>query len=419
MSAWQLIHIGSSWTTWSPLLCFDLIVTCAFCVETVFVGLVFITRRLRSQGAPATACTVHGIIVVALIGDLLDSTAAECTEQLKPCQSAVPIYYINRAILLTCCTCLALGSLLTAGFADRPMVRQNHKSRKRHDFDDCCPLSRVFVTIVFKHIKSTMIKSKFMVENIPRSTWRLRCYPHNERQSQDFVKKNQRVQSPYRFLWLVLRHGWQEQVWSCAVALMYYSSILLRIPLFHGLLAGGSAGMSFDKAVLLLVVSCAAEGLVSSLCVSISIRCQIRAQLLIQTAVFKKVTCLSAAAVAANPSGYVSSLLVADIWVVSLVISFLANTFIGLLCIPVVLAALALEIGYEPACACLAWILVVSVACAVVEPLLYKSYRVLYRFRDERLKKFTDFSPLHTAYQNVCPGRCISEESSSSQREGN
>ncbi|XP_049272526.1 uncharacterized protein LOC125758870 [Rhipicephalus sanguineus] len=135
-----------------------------------------------------------------------------------------------------------------------------------------------------------MIKSKFMVENIPRSTWRLRCYPHNERESQDFVKKNQWVRSPYRFIWLLLRHGWPEQVWSCAVALMYYSSILLRIPLFHGLLAGGSADMSFNKAMLLLVVSCAAEGLICSFCVSLSVRSQIRAQLLLETAVFKKVT---------------------------------------------------------------------------------------------------------------------------------
>ncbi|KAH8022032.1 hypothetical protein HPB51_021472 [Rhipicephalus microplus] len=272
--------------------------------------------------------------------------------KLKTSQSVLPIPPVNnRVMLLTCGMCLALGSFLTAGFADRPMVRHKHEPKKRDDFDDCCPFSRMFVTIVY----------------------------------------NQRVNSPYRFLWLVLRHSWQEQVWSCAVAVMYYSSILLRIPLFHGLLAGGSTDMSFNKAVLLLVVSCATEGLVCSLCVSLSIRCQIRAQLLLQTAVFKKVTCLSAAAVAANPSGYVSSLLVADLWLLGLFTSFLANAFVGLLCIPLVLAALAYEFGYEPACACLVWILLVAAACAVMEPLLYKSCKVLYRFRDERLKKFTDF----------------------------
>ncbi|KAL1474978.1 hypothetical protein MTO96_037629 [Rhipicephalus appendiculatus] len=187
-----------------------------------------------------------------------------------------------------------------------------------------------------------------MVEDIPRSTWRLRCYLRNERESQDFVKKN-------------------------------------------GLLADTSAGMSFNKAVLLLVVSCAAEGLICSFCVSLTMRSQTRAHLLIEMAVFEKVTCLSAAGVAANPSGYVSSLLAADVWLLALFISFLANAFIGLLCVPLVLATLAYEMGYEPACACLAWILLVAVACAVIEPLLYKSCRVLYNFRDERLKKFTDF----------------------------
>ncbi|XP_049528254.1 ATP-binding cassette sub-family C member 6-like [Dermacentor silvarum] len=236
-----------------------------------------------------------------------------------------------------------------------------------------------------------MIKTKLVVEDIPRSTWRLRCYQSNEDESQVFIKKSQRVRSPYHFIWLLIRHGWQEQVWSVAVAIVYYLSILLRIPLFHGLLAGGGAGLSFNQAVLLLVASCVAEGLVCSFCVTFSVRCQTRAQLLVQTAVFQKVTCLSAAGVAANPSGFVSTLLIADAWVVTFFQSFFANAGIGLLCIPVVLSTLAHEMGFEPACACLAWLVAVALACTVIEPLLYKRCRALYRFRDERLKKFTDF----------------------------
>ncbi|KAH6928760.1 hypothetical protein HPB50_019267 [Hyalomma asiaticum] len=150
--------------------------------------------------------------------------------------------------------------------------------------------------------------------------------------------------------------------------------------------------MPFNKAMLLLVASCAAEGLGAASPSAFSVRSQIRAQLLLETAIFKKVTCLSAAGVAANPPGFVSSLLAADAWVVALFLSFLANACIGILCIPVVLAALAQEVGYEPACACLAWILAVfAVSCTIIEPLLYKSCRILYRFRDQRLKKFTDF----------------------------
>ncbi|XP_049528851.1 ABC transporter C family member 3-like [Dermacentor silvarum] len=201
----------------------------------------------------------------------------------------------------------------------------------------------------------------------------------------------QGVRSPYHFIWLLIRHGWQEQVWSIAVAIVYYLSILLRIPLFQGLLAGGGAGLSFNQAVLLLAASCVAEGLVCSFCVNLSVRCQTRAQLLLQTALFKKVTCLSASGIAANPSGFVSTLLIADAWLVSLYTSFLANAGVGLLCIPVVLSTLAHEMGYEPACACLVWIAAVALACTVIVPLLYNSCRVLYRFRDERLKKFTDF----------------------------
>ncbi|XP_070394694.1 multidrug resistance protein mrp-7-like isoform X2 [Dermacentor albipictus] len=391
MLACQVIHIGRLWATWSPMLCFDLFVTCAFCAETVFMSLVFLTRRLRSQGAPGIACTVHGIILITLVGDVLAATTTECMEKITPYHSMLGIENVNRAMLLTCCAYLTLGNFLTAGFADRPTVPQKLEPRKQHDSDCCCPFSKVFLTIVYKHLRNTMIKTKVVVKDIPRSTWRLRCHPQNEDEAQDFIKKNQGVRSPYHFIWLLIRHGWQEQVWSTAVAIMYYLSILLRIPLFHGLLAGGSAGLSFNQAVLLLVASCVAEGCVCNFCVTLSVRCQTRAQLLLQTAVFKKVTCLSAAGVAANPSGFVSTLLITDPWVVSIYTNFLANAGIGLLCIPVVLSALAHEMGYEPPCACLAWIVAVALACVVIEPLLYKRYRVLYRFRDERLKKFTDF----------------------------
>ncbi|KAH6920834.1 hypothetical protein HPB50_028178 [Hyalomma asiaticum] len=298
---WQLVHVGSLWAMWTPILCFDLFVTCAFCIETAFMVLVVVKRRLRCQGAPGIVCLVHGLIVTSLVGDLLDCSAAERTEQ---------------------------------------------------------------------DVRRTEIRKVALNRMIG-------C---------------QHVCSPYRFIWLVIRHGWQEHVWSGAVAIMYYVSILLRIPLFRGLLAGGDSAMPFNKAMLLLVASCAAEGLVCSFAVSLSVRSQIRAQLLLETAIFKKVTCLSAAGVAANPPGFVSSLLAADAWVVALFLSFLANACIGILCIPVVLAALAQEVGYEPACACLAWILAVfAVSCTIIEPLLYKSCRILYKFRDQRLKKFTDF----------------------------
>ncbi|XP_075551650.1 multidrug resistance protein mrp-7-like isoform X2 [Dermacentor variabilis] len=391
MLACHHIHIGSLWATWSPMLCFDLFVVCAFCAETVFMSVVFLTRRLRRQGAPGIACTVHGIILITLVGDILAATTTECTEKIIPYHSMLRIDTVNRAMLLTCGAFLTLGNFLTAGFADRPTVPQKLEPRKRHDTDYSSPFSKVFLTAVYKYLRNLMIKTKVVVENIPRSTWRLRCGPQSEDESHDFIKKNQGVRSPYRFIWLIIRHGWQEQVWSTAVATMYYLSILLRIPLFHGLLAGGSAGLSFNQAVLLLVASCIAEGLVCNFCVTFFVRCQARAQLLVQTAIFRKVTCLSAAGVAANPSGFVSTLLIADAWLVSLFISYLVNAGLGVLCVPVVLSALAQEMGYEPPCACLAWIVVVVLACVFIEPLLYKSYRVLYRFRDERLKKFTDF----------------------------
>ncbi|XP_049528846.1 uncharacterized protein LOC125947674 [Dermacentor silvarum] len=125
----HLIHIGSLWATWSPMLCFDLFVTCTFCAETVFMVVVFLVRRLRSQSAPWIICTVHGIILTTLVGDILEGTTTECTEQLTPYESMHRMDTVNRTMLLTCYAYLTLGSFLTAGFADRPMVRQELEVR--------------------------------------------------------------------------------------------------------------------------------------------------------------------------------------------------------------------------------------------------------------------------------------------------
>ncbi|XP_077488645.1 multidrug resistance protein mrp-7-like [Amblyomma americanum] len=233
-------------------------------------------------------------------------------------------------------------------------------------------------------------KSKLILEDVPRLTSRLRSSLESENESREFMKKTRGLRSPYLFMWLVIRHGWKEHLWSNAVTVLYYSSILMRIPVFHGLLAG-SSGLSFSQSVLLLTASCVAECLVSSVYVNLTVRSQIRAQLLLQTAVFKKVTCLSAAGVSANSAGYVSSLLAVDAWAVALVTSFLSNAFVGLLCLPVTMGGLAREIGYAPMLACLVWLLVLGIACSFIEPVLDRSCRILYKYRDERLRKFTDF----------------------------
>ncbi|XP_077535067.1 multidrug resistance protein mrp-7-like isoform X2 [Haemaphysalis longicornis] len=121
------------------------------------------------------------------------------------------------------------------------------------------------------------------------------------------------------------------------------------------------------------------------------IRNHVRAELLLQTAVFKKVTRLSASAIADNPAGLVSSLLVADCWVVAVSTYYLPSAVVGVVCAPIALAALAGHIGLAPALACLAWLLVILAASLAIEPFLYKCCDVLYRYRDERLRKFTDF----------------------------
>ncbi|XP_049272511.1 ATP-binding cassette sub-family C member 2 [Rhipicephalus sanguineus] len=157
-----------------------------------------------------------------------------------------------------------------------------------------------------------------------------------------------------------------------------------------GLLAGTSY-FSFYQSVILLCASCIAECLVSSLQSYFTVQSQLKAQLLLQTAVFKKVTCLSATALAENPAGHVTSLLAADSWLVAVSIYYLPNALMGFVCVPIALVLLGVRMGSVAAFACLLWLVVIASASLSMEPLLDKYCNILYKYRDERLKKLNDF----------------------------
>ncbi|XP_077486554.1 uncharacterized protein LOC144097798 [Amblyomma americanum] len=119
----HLVRIGSWCTAWTPKLCLDLFYVCAFCISTVFMCVVFIVKRLRSQGAPGIACAVHGLILTALISDVFDTVEGRWDYALAQCDNLRNLALANRIILLSGSAFLALGNFLTVGLADRPTVQ--------------------------------------------------------------------------------------------------------------------------------------------------------------------------------------------------------------------------------------------------------------------------------------------------------
>ncbi|XP_070395749.1 multidrug resistance-associated protein 1-like [Dermacentor albipictus] len=305
-------------------------------------------------------------------------------------ESIFSIRSAKKATMLICGIFMAFGNFLLSGFAYPPPDKRNPKRKKRQDMDGCSPFSKVAVSIIFKYLRNTLIRSGVVAEDIPRLTRRIRCSPRSENDCQKFIKKTQSVSSAYRFVFLVLRHVWRELFWSNALTLLYYSSLLLRIPLFVGLLEGTSS-FSFYQSVALLSTSCIAEWLVSSLHSYFIAQNHVKAQLLLQTAVFQKVTCLLATAIAENPAGHVASLLAADSWQISLALYYLPNTFMGVVCVAIALGVLGVRMGFTAAGVCFLWLVFIACASFSMEPLLDKYCNILYRYRDERLKKFSDF----------------------------
>ncbi|XP_075739375.1 uncharacterized protein LOC142784762 [Rhipicephalus microplus] len=305
-------------------------------------------------------------------------------------KSIVRIYLAEKSIVLMCSTFMAFGNFVLCGFAYLPRSEHSSKQAKQQDMDGYSPFSNVILRVAYKHFRNTLFRSKVVTEDIPRLTLRARCTLNRESECEKFVKQTQSSSSPCSFYCLVLKHAWKELYWSNSLTLLFYSSLLLRIPLFVGLLDSTSI-FSFDQSVILLCASCIAECFVSNLQSYFTVQGQLRAQLLLQTAVFKKVTCQSATALAENPAGHVTSLLAADCWLVASSFSFLPNTFMGFVCAPIALGLLGTRIGSVPVFACLLWLLVIAGASFSLEPLLHKYYNKLYRYRDELLKKLSDF----------------------------
>nr|XP_037281017.1 canalicular multispecific organic anion transporter 1-like [Rhipicephalus microplus] len=333
-------------------------------------------------------CVIHGMILLAFINDSI-----EVIEHAYSCQSSkyiVRIYLAEKSIVLMCSTFMAFGNFVLCGFAYLPRSEHSSKQAKQQDMDGYSPFSNVILRVAYKHFRNTLFRSKVVTEDIPRLTLRARCTLNRETECKEFIKQTQISSSPCSFYCLVLKHAWKELYWSNSLTLLFYSSLLLRIPLFVGLLDSTSI-FSFDQSVILLCASCIAECFVSNLQSYFTVQGQLRAQLLLQTAVFKKVTCLSATALAENPAGHVTSLLAADCWLVASSFSFLPNNFMGFVCVPFALGLLGTRIGSVPVFACLLWLLVIAGASFSLEPLLHKYYNKLYRYRDKRLKKLSDF----------------------------
>ncbi|XP_049528887.1 multidrug resistance-associated protein 1-like [Dermacentor silvarum] len=374
--------------SWTEKQIFDVVFILLFCVTIVLLCVIFIQQRLSGACAPGIICIVHGMILSTMISDILEAIEYEHSYRLS--ESIFRIHSAKNGTVLICSTFMAFGNFLLSGFAYLPQDKWSPKRKKRQDLDSCSPFSKVVVSIVYKHIRNTLFRSRVVIEDIPRLARRFRCSPRRENDCQKFIKKTQSISTPYRFYCLVLRHTWTELFWSSALTLLYYSSLLLRIPLFAGLLAGAS-DFSFYQSITLLSVSCIAECLVSSMQAYSIVQNQLKAQLLLQTAVFKKVTCLSATAISENPAGHVTSLLAADSWQVAVSIYYLPNTLMGVLCVLIALGVLGVRMGFTPACACFLWLVVIASASLSMEPLLDKYCNILYKYRDERLKKFNDF----------------------------
>ncbi|XP_049513420.1 LOW QUALITY PROTEIN: ATP-binding cassette sub-family C member 2 [Dermacentor silvarum] len=181
-------------------------------------------------------------------------------------------------------------------------------------------------------------------------------------------------------------------LWIDALRIMlgtaaYYFCIFARIPALE-LLIDSTGKTDLMISSLLFIATCVAECLLSSYNMDLIVFSGSRIRSLLQGVIFRKATLLPPAA--AQPTGYVASILAVDCVQLYQCVYALPLPFFGVLTLPLLFWMLSERAGVVPAMCCAAWAFVTLLAPLALLYAQNRFWDVQIHARDERLKSMTD-----------------------------
>ncbi|XP_077498497.1 multidrug resistance protein mrp-7-like [Amblyomma americanum] len=283
-----------------------------------------------------------------------------------------------------------LGSFLFSGFRSSPVVDKDTLQIRRdadeETFSSCGKLSG---SAVLRLVVNAGLLSKHVDSDVLPPVRRLKCGQLVACLPSPLVQKWTGPNARIRVFCAFVRVLWHEALWVPLVGLAYFAALIVRVPLLESLIE--DVGSQAAKAVsALFLCSCAAEVCLSGFLEYVALRFSTQLKLLMEAALFTKMTRMSASALSEAPAGYLVSLVGVDCDQLHTAVLFFSQALSGLLCLPVVLWMLSKRVGVPPVAGCIAWplaSLALSVPVSWIQRGLWK--RIVH-YRDERLNKMAD-----------------------------
>lgn len=182
---------------------------------------------------------------------------------------------------------------------------------------------------------------------------------------------------------------WTDLLWVVVPTLSFYACVIARVPVLEALMAGTSTFNSFNLGTLcfLFLTTCVGEALLSWYLLHVSLRLGERVKLLMQGAIFAKITRLSPSARAENTAGYIVSLLAVDCQQLCTCLHQMPVPTIGLAFLPLLFYMMSRHVGWAPALCCAAWPIIAVLLAFPISGLQSHLWGRVTRARDARLKR--------------------------------
>ncbi|XP_037554286.2 multidrug resistance-associated protein 1-like [Dermacentor silvarum] len=359
----------------------------ALALSCMALLLVVWIRWRRCLPPSGFVCTLLGFLTTAT---LLDAVR-ECTYLRKNQEIALADDCISKGVLvvtylLTVCTA---GNFIGAGIRDHVISRPNsvHVYQGFLDEDSVSVFSKIACLSLFPTFREARKKKESSMLEIPLLRRGFHCRYMVEALTSRLPKgRTSRSRKP-AFLTNVFKVLWIDalRVTLCTVA--YFFCIFTRVPALE-LLIKTSGESHMIIASLLFVATCVGEWLISSYHMELLAIFGNRFRSLLQGTIFRKATLLSPAA--AQPTGYVASLLGVDCLQLCNCAYSLPLPLCGALTLPLLFWMLSERAGVVPAICCAAWALVTLLAPLASLYAQKRFWDVEIKARDERLKSMTD-----------------------------
>ncbi|CAN8001617.1 unnamed protein product, partial [Ixodes hexagonus] len=348
-------------------------------------------RQKRGLGASGLICCVLGLLFSATMTDLLT-----LHQQLAMDQDLAvsDLHYQSSIVLLTGLLAgFTLGCFIFSGLRDIVVYdRYTLKIRKSSDEDTHSPFSVLIATIIYKHMKNTLLLSKTVVADLPALGKRLTSSFLVNKLNSRLFDKGKPIVSQSRFITSILRVLWMDLFWVTVVTFAYYACLIVRIPILESLIIDSSSTQLGALSVLFLATS-AGDSLLSCYQLHLSMRFGLRVRSMLQAAIFHylfQMTRLSPTSRAQYPAGQILSILGVDCTQLSFSIMQFPMPIIGIICSPIVFFMLSTRVGVGPAVSCAAWLLFVLLLPIPTSRIQNMLWRKIMKGRDERLKRMAD-----------------------------